>query len=145
MISFSYLVAHILVVYGNVFPKLTIINFLISLTIFSLAIKNIWGSFQSFKNTEKYIFLHAVLFSFFNGLGSSTDLLSKLERNERAFFPIIEVVLGFGVSVFLMVIALITVFTFLRQIPKVGKRNSTLICSLIIIGVVLSKIIGQIF
>ncbi|MGJ8743914.1 HupE/UreJ family protein [Polaribacter sp.] len=144
-IVLSYFIAIILAVYGNVVPQLPIIKFLILLTIFSLAIKNIWGSFHSFKNTEKYIFLHAVLFAFFNGLGSSSVLLLNLESNESEFFPIIEVVLGTGASVFLMVLGLITVFTFLRLIPKVSKINSTIICSLIIIGIILPKIIGQIF
>ncbi len=71
----------ILAVYGNVFTKLEIIKFLIILTIFSLAICILIASIDSFKNTDKYVFLHVALFAFLNGLGSSGDLLLKLDRN----------------------------------------------------------------
>ncbi|WP_299063070.1 HupE/UreJ family protein [uncultured Polaribacter sp.] len=80
-IIISYLIAMILAVYGNVFTKLEIIKFLIILTIFSLAICILIASIDSFKNTDKYVFLHVALFAFLNGLGSSGDLLLKLDRN----------------------------------------------------------------
>lgn len=135
----------ILVVFGTIIPKIDIIRFLIPFTIFSLAIFNVLSVKNRIRSKGKYVFLFAIFFGFFNGLGSSTDIISQFERNEREFLPIIEVALGAGTSVFIIVLGLLILFTLLRKIPRFNKKILILVSSIVIIGLSVPLIFGQIF
>lgn len=144
-IVLSFLVGLILVTHGNIIPKLELIKLLVPLTILVLASCNLMSSANSFKYLEKYMLLFAILFGFFNGLGSSNNFLLQLGRNESELLPAIEVTLGMGISVFTIILGLTIVFALLRKIPKINKKNTTIISSIIIIGVLIPIIVGKIF
>lgn len=135
----------ILVVYGTIIPKIDIIRFLIPFTVFSLAIFNVLSVSKRLRIKKKYVFLFALFFGFFNGLGSSTDIVSQFERNESELLPIMEVALGAGTSVFIIVLGLLILFTLLRKIPRLKKRILTLAFSIVILGLSIPLMFGQIF
>jgi hypothetical protein len=135
----------ILVVYGTIIPKIDVIKFLIPFTIFSLAIFNILSVKNLIRSKEKYVFLFAIFFGFFNGLGSSTDLISQFERNESELLPIMEVALGAGASVFIIVLGLLILFTLLRKISRFDKKILILGLSIIILGLSIPLMIGHVF
>jgi hypothetical protein len=135
----------ILVVYGTIIPKIDIIRFLIPFTVFSLAIFNVLSVNKRLRIKKKYVFLFAVFFGFFNGLGSSTDLISQFERNESELLPIIEVALGAGTSILIIVLGLLTLFTLLRKIPRFNKKILILGLSIVILVLSIPLMFGQIF
>ena len=135
----------ILVVYGTIIPKIDIIRFLIPFTIFSLAIFNVLSVKNLIRSKEKYVFLFAIFFGFFNGLGSSIDLISQFERNESELVPIIEVTLGAGAAVFITVLGLLTLFTLLRMMPRFNKRILILAFSIVILALSIPLMFGQVF
>jgi hypothetical protein len=144
-VVFSFLVGLVLVIYGNIIPKIELIKLLVPLTILFLAIQNLLSSANASKHLEKYMLFFAILFGLFNGLGSSNNFLLKLGRNESELLPAIEVTLGMGISVFIIILGLTIVFALLRKIPKISKKNTTIISSIIIIGILIPIIVGQIF
>jgi hypothetical protein len=135
----------ILVVYGNVIPKIDIIRFLIPFTVFSLAIFNVLSVNNRIGSNEKYVFLFPLFFGFFNGLGSSADIISQFERHESEFVSIIEVALGAGASVFVIILILLTLFTLLRKIPRFDKRVSILTFSIAVLVLSIPLMFGQVF
>ena len=134
-----------MVVYGTIIPKIDIIRFLIPLTIFSLAMFNVLSVKNRIRSKEKYVFLFALFFGFFNGLGSSTDIVSQFERNESKLLPIIEVALGAGAVVLITVLGLLFLFTLLRMIPRFKNKILILGLSIVILGLSIPLMIGQVF
>ena len=135
----------ILVVYGTIIPKIDIIRFLIPFTIFSLAIFNVLSVKNLIRSKEKYVFLFAIFFGFFNGLGSSIDLISQFERNESELIPIIEVAIGAGAAVLITVLGLLILFTLLRMIPRLDKKILIITFSIVILGLSIPLMFGQVF
>jgi len=135
----------ILVVYGTIIPKIDIIRFLIPFTIFSLAIFNVLSVKNLIRSKEKYVFLFAIFFGFFNGLGSSIDLISQFERNESELVPIIEVAIGAGAAVLITVLGLLILFTLLRMIPRLDKKILIITFSIVILGLSIPLMFGQVF
>lgn len=144
-IVFSYSFGMVLVAYGHFIPKIDIIRFLIPFTIFTFAIFNILSIKNILISKGKQVLLFAILFGFFNGLGSSGDLMLQVERSESELVPIIEVALGAGISVLIAVLVLLTVFTVLRKIPRFDKKILILAFSIVILGLSVPLMFGQIF
>jgi len=94
LLTTGFFIGILLVFYTDLNVKLDVLKFIIPLLIFSLAIINILMSGNTFKVTIS--FFSVVLFGFFNGLGSSTDLEQLVSRHEAILTPILEVVFGFG-------------------------------------------------
>lgn len=126
-------------------PKIEILKFLVLLTIFSLAVFNILSIKKIIISKQKYVLFFAILFGFFNGLGSSIDVLFQLEWNESEFLSIIGVVLGAGAFVLLISLCLLIIFALLRKLPKLDTRKLTLAFSIIIVGLSIPLIVSQIF
>ncbi|MFY9242483.1 MAG: HupE/UreJ family protein [Polaribacter sp.] len=144
-IVLAYMFGMVLVVYGNFIPKLEIIKFLIVFSIFSLALFNFFSIKRVLKSKHKFVFIFAILFGFFNGLGSSSDLLGNLKRNESGLIPMIEVALGLGTAILIAILLLLTMVTLLRKVPKVEKKTWVLAFSIIIFGLSLPLIFSQMF
>ncbi|WP_302849816.1 HupE/UreJ family protein [Polaribacter pectinis] len=141
----SYFSAIMLVAYGNFIPKIEIIKFLIPAIILSLA----FFTFLSFKNIlkskEKYVLSFTILFGFFNGLGSSVDVILNIKRYESEFFPILEATLGVGASVLITVLGLLTVTTLLKKIPKFDKKKWVFVTSAVVSCLSVFFIFKQVF
>ena len=86
----------------------------------------------------------SISFIFF-GTKTKEEREREIEVNESELFPLIEVVLGTGMSIFIMILLLTTVFTLIRKIPKVDNKNTTLICSIIIVIISIPMLLSQIF
>jgi hypothetical protein len=143
-LGLSYFSGILLVIYGGFIPKLDILKFLIPATIFFLAVFNIL-SIKKIINTQKYVLFFTILFGFFNGLGTSRDVLFQLERNESELIPILEAALGAGTSLFLMSLGMITIVTLLIKVSKIYKNTLALASSIVIAAFSISMMFIEIF
>jgi hypothetical protein len=132
-------------VYFDLSVKLDLVKLLILFFIFSLAVWNILALKKPFKNATKYIFLFAILFGFFNGIGISSDFLPQLENNESEIIPLLEVIFAVGTSVLIIFLILLSFVTLVKKIPKIDKKKNTLFLSVVVIGILVIQLIHQIF
>nr|WP_255513275.1 HupE/UreJ family protein [Lutibacter sp. Hel_I_33_5] len=144
LITGSYLIAMALIVFSGINVKLDIIKFVIPLLIFSLAIINGFSFKEHLKSKEYMAFAFAVLFGFFNGLGSSENFNLLIGRNESEFIPLIEVAFGVISSISIIILLLLLVNTLLQKFIKISKVNWILGFSIIVICISFPMIIKQI-
>jgi hypothetical protein len=141
----SYFAGITLIFYGNLNFKLDIIKFIIPVILFSFAIINILFSINSLKFRESVSFFFVILFGFFNGLGSSTDLKLLFSNNNVELIPILEVILGFGASVSIMIFLMLSVNLLLQKIVPLSKVKWIVGYSIIVIFISLPMIFKQLF
>lgn len=143
LLTTGFFIGILLVFYTDLNVKLDVLKFIIPLLIFSLAIINILMSGNTFKGTIS--FFSVVLFGFFNGLGSSTDLEQLVSRHEAILTPILEVVFGFGAAVSVLVLVLMLLNLFLQKIIPVAKVKWILGTSILVFCIAIPMLIKQIF
>tara|TARA_R110001606_G_scaffold354297_1_gene504980 strand:+ start:1801 stop:2313 length:513 start_codon:yes stop_codon:yes gene_type:complete len=144
-LSISYFVGITLIFYGNLNFKLDVIKFIIPVIIFSLAITNILYSVNTFKFRDSINYIFVILFGFFNGLGTSTDLSLLFSRNEIEILQILEVVFGFGTAISIIVFLMLIVNLLFQKIVPLIKVKWVVGYSIIVIFISLPMIFKQLF
>jgi hypothetical protein len=143
--SVSYIIAIALVYYVDLNFKINIIKFIIPLIIFSLAVANILMFGNYFKRNEIVSALSVILFGFFNGLGSSSDIKLIISKNQIEILPILEVVLGYGTSILILAFGVLMVNLIFKKITPFTKLNLIFGYSIIVLLITFPLILKEIF
>jgi hypothetical protein len=131
-------------VFGIIYVKENVVEFLIPITIFITAIYNIIFIKSTSKNNGITLTdLVTLFFGIIHGLGFSNYIKSILSGGASAkIIPLSEFALGIEAAQIIVVLSILLLAYLMQTVFKTSKRDWILVTSSIIIGVVLHIIIG---
>ena len=139
----TYCISLLFTTYDIISVNLKLVSFLIPLTIFCIALFNIFTSGKKTLHTNKVgILLFVTLFlGLIHGLGFANDLNGMITSSENKLLAIFEIALGLAVGQ--LVIAFIVIFlSFICQtIFRFSKRDWVMVISAVVAGFVLPMLI----
>ncbi len=131
--------------YGVLKIDVTIIEFLIPVTIFITGVVNILNTGKTSATKDNINLIFALFFGLIHGLGFSNYFRMMIGREEDKLMPLIEFALGIELSQVIIVLGILITGTLLQSFFKVSKRDWVLVTSAIVIGFVIPMMIERVF
>ncbi len=132
--------------YNILHVKMSIVEFLIPVTIMLTALANIFFSNKMVTKTESNInLIFAFFFGLIHGLGFSSYFKILVDRNDAKLFPLLEFALGIEMAqVVIVILVLLTGFIF-QRIFNVKRRDWILVISSVVAGIVIPMLFERVF
>jgi len=124
--------------------KMSVIEFLIPLTILITAIYNI----ITIKKSRKSIYLtafFALIFGLIHGFGFSNYFQILMDDTEDKLLPLIEFAIGIEIAQLILVICIVLLSYVVINLFKQSKRDWILVVSSVVIGIVIPMLIERKF
>ncbi|GGG91810.1 hypothetical protein GCM10011416_05660 [Polaribacter pacificus] len=131
--------------YGILKIDVSIIEFLIPVTIFITGAVNVYNSNKLNEKKENINLAFALIFGLIHGLGFSNYFRMMIGKEEDKLLPLIEFALGIELSQVIIVLGILIVGSLVQSMGKVSKRDWVLVCSSIVIGFVIPMMIERVF
>ena len=135
----------LLVIFGIVAIKVSVVEMLIPITILIVALFNLFTAGKTNKKESiNLIFFVTLFFGIIHGLGFSSYFKSIIGGSTTAkLLPLSEFALGIEAAQIIVVIVMLILSYIVQTFFRFSKRDWTLVMSAFIIGVVLPMIIGN--
>lgn len=128
--------------YKIISVNVSLIEFLIPLTIFFTALVNLFTGGKTNTSSKVSIFF-ALCFGWIHGLGFSIYLRMLLEETESKILPMIEFALGIEGAQIVVVLGILCIYFLVSSIFKVSKRDWVLVLSSIVIGITIPMLLER--
>ncbi len=144
--TFGHTLTLALSAYDILHVKMSVVEFLIPVTIMATALANIFFLKKLVTKTESNInLIFAFFFGLIHGLGFSSYFKILVDRNEAKLLPLLEFALGIEIAqVVIVLLVLLTGFIFMR-ILKVNRRDWILVISSVVAGIVIPMLFERVF
>lgn len=119
-----------------------LVEFLIPLTIFLTAIKNIFTGVKTNANSKLLLFL-SFCFGWIHGLGFSNYFKMLVSGLDSKIVELIEFSLGIEVAQIIIVIAIVAIYHLCTPIFKIAKKDWILVISSIVIGITIPMLMER--
>lgn len=119
-----------------------LVEFLIPLTIFLTALKNLFSGTSSNANSKVLLFF-SFCFGWIHGLGFSNYFKMLMSGLDSKLVPLIEFSLGIEVAQVIIVIGIVTIYHLCSAFFKVAKRDWILVMSAVVIGITIPMLIER--
>ena len=134
-----------LAAYGVLKIDVTIVEFLIPVTIFITAVVNIFNLRSNARKKDNINLIFALFFGLIHGLGFSNYFRMMIGREEDKLLPLIEFALGIEISQVIIVLGILIIGSVIQSTLRVTKRDWVLVTSSIVIGFVIPMMIERVF
>ncbi|MDG1040159.1 MAG: HupE/UreJ family protein [Polaribacter sp.] len=134
-----------LAAYGVLKIDVTIVEFLIPVTIFITAVVNIFNLKSNARKKDNINLIFALFFGLIHGLGFSNYFRMMIGREEDKLLPLIEFALGIEISQVIIVLGILIIGSVIQSTLRVTKRDWVLVTSSIVIGFVIPMMIERVF
>lgn len=143
LFTVGHTISLLLSVFGVIYFKETLVEFLIPITILIVALFNLFTAGKSSKNESiTLIAIVTLIFGIIHGLAFANDFKSILPGNATdKLLPLGEFALGIECSQLIIVIIALILSFLVQTVFRFSKRDWTLVMSAFIIGVVTPLII----
>lgn len=143
LFTVGHTISLLLSVFGVIYFKENLVEFLIPITILIVAIFNLFTAGKSSKNESiTLISIVTLIFGIIHGLAFANDFKSILPGNATdKLLPLGEFALGIECSQLIIVIIVLLLSFLVQTVFRFSKRDWTLVMSAFIIGVVTPLII----
>mgnify|MGYP005995629271 FL=1 len=131
--------------YGVLKIDVTIVEFLIPVTIFITGVVNIINLNKTSSKKDNINLIFALFFGLIHGLGFSNYFRMMIGREEDKLMPLIEFALGIEISQVIIVLGILIIGSLVQSTMKVTKRDWVLVTSSIVIGFVIPMMIERVF
>ncbi|MDG1528761.1 MAG: HupE/UreJ family protein [Polaribacter sp.] len=131
--------------YGFLKIDVTIVEFLIPVTIFITGVVNIYNLKNNSIKKDNINLIFALFFGLIHGLGFSNYFRMMVGREEDKLLPLIEFALGIEISQVIIVLGILVVGSIVQSTLRVTKRDWILVTSSIVIGFVIPMMIERVF
>ena len=131
--------------YGVLKIDVTIVEFLIPVTIFITGAVNIINLNKTSSNKDNINLIFALFFGLIHGLGFSNYFRMMVGREEDKLLPLIEFALGIEISQVIIVLGILIIGSIVQSTLRVTKRDWILVTSSIVIGFVIPMMIERVF
>jgi hypothetical protein len=144
--TFGHTLTLALSAYDILHVKMSIVEFLIPVTIMATALANIFFSKKLVSKTESNINLvFAFFFGLIHGLGFSSYFKILVDRNEAKLLPLLEFALGIEMAqVVIVIMVLLAGFIFQRMF-NVNRKDWILVISSVVAGIVIPMLFERVF
>ena len=134
-----------LAAYNIINIKVSIVEFLIPVTIFITGVFNVARVGKASTGKENINLFLALFFGLVHGLGFSNYFRIMIGQEEDKFLPLLEFALGIEASQVIIVFGILILGTLLQNFAKVTKRDWVLVASAIVIGFTIPMMIERVF
>tara|TARA_B100000809_G_scaffold107182_1_gene105613 strand:- start:5269 stop:5865 length:597 start_codon:yes stop_codon:yes gene_type:complete len=121
-------------VYKIISVNSDLVEFLIPLTIFITAIKNVFSGVKTSSNTKLLLFF-SFCFGCIHGLGFSSYFKMLLAGSETKLVELLEFSLGIEAAQIVIVFGVLLPYLLLKPLFKISKRDWILVVSAIVLGI----------
>ncbi|WP_298517314.1 HupE/UreJ family protein [uncultured Kordia sp.] len=133
----------ILSIYGAVKVNGAIVEFFVLITIFLMALYNIFTAGKNSNKTKSIVLVvSALFFGIIHGLAFAKDFKSMITAGiEDKFLPLVEFTLGIEVAQIIVVVFVLIISFLFQTIFRFSKRDWVMVVSAIVIGVLIPTLI----
>jgi hypothetical protein len=124
----------------------SLVEFLIPVTIFILAVYNVFTAGKNAKNTNvSILFITTLFFGLIHGLGFAREFKLLIGRTESKLIPLLEFALGIEIAQLIIVFVVLFVGFLGQTIFRFSKRDWVMVMSSIVIGLVIPMLLTSDF
>jgi len=144
--TFGHTLTLALSAYDILHVKMSIVEFLIPVTIMATALANIFFSKKLVSKTESNINLvFAFFFGLIHGLGFSSYFKILVDRNEAKLLPLLEFALGIEMAQVVIVILVLLAGFIFQRLFNVNRKDWILVISSVVAGIVIPMLFERVF
>jgi hypothetical protein len=142
MFTLGHTLSLVLAAYDVVSINGKLVEFLIPLTIFIVALYNVFTTGK--KSTEQragILFISALFFGLIHGLGFAREFKMFIGQSESKLVPLLEFALGIEIAQILIVFVVLFLGFFGQTIFRFSRRDWVMVISAIVVGLVIPMLI----
>jgi len=142
MFTFGHTLSLVLAAYDVVSVNGELVEFLIPLTIFIVALYNVFTTGK--KSTEQkagILFISALFFGLIHGLGFAREFKMFIGKSESKLMPLFEFALGIEIAQVLIVFVVLFLGFFGQTIFRFSRRDWVMVVSAIVVGLTIPMLI----
>lgn len=142
--TFGHTLSLLLAAYDVVSIEADLVEFLIPLTIFIVAIYNV---FKAGKKERKIavLFISTLFFGLIHGLGFAREFTMLMGRTEQKIMPLLEFALGIEIAQVIVVFLVLFIGFICQTVFRISKRDWIMVISAIVVGLVIPMLINSEF
>ncbi len=142
MFTLGHTFSLVLATYDIVSLNITLVEFLIPVTIFIVAVYNVFTTRKKSKEQKVGIlFVSALFFGLIHGLGFAREFEMFIGKTESKLAPLIEFALGIEIAQLIVVFVMLFVGFLGQTIFRFSKRDWVMVISSIVIGLVIPMLL----
>jgi hypothetical protein len=146
MFTLGHTLSLLLAAYNVVTMNSSLVEFLIPVTIFILAVYNVFTAGKNAKNTNvSILFITTLFFGLIHGLGFAREFKLLIGRTESKLIPLLEFALGIEIAQLIIVFVVLFVGFLGQTIFRFSKRDWVMVMSSIVIGLVIPMLLTSDF
>jgi hypothetical protein len=139
--SLAHAFSLILAIYNIVNLNVNVTEWLIPLTIFFMALFNIFTAGKTLQRESNLVIVGVLLFGLVHGLGFANAFNSLVGTNSSKLLAILEFAIGIEIGQIVVVTVVLALSFIVQNLLRFSKRDWVLVMSSIIIGVIIPYII----
>jgi len=134
----------LLAAYNVVSIQADLVEFLIPVTIFIVAMYNV---FKAGKKSRKIavLFISTLFFGLIHGLGFAREFTMLIGKAEQKIIPLLEFALGIEIAQIIVVFLVLFIGFLLQTVFRISKRDWIMVISAIVVGLVIPMLINSAF
>lgn len=142
MFTLGHTLSLVLAAYDIVSINGSLVEFLIPVTIFIVALYNIFTARKIGKDQKVgVLFLSTLFFGLIHGLGFAREFKMFIGKSESKLTPLIEFALGIEIAQIIIVFIVLFLGFFTQTIFRFSRRDWMMVLSAIVVGLVIPMII----
>jgi len=146
MFTLGHTLSLLLAAYNVVTMNSSLVEFLIPVTIFILAVYNVFTAGKNAKNTNvSILFITTLFFGLIHGLGFAREFKLLIGRTESKLIPLLEFALGIEIAQLIIVFVVLFIGFLGQTIFRFSKRDWVMVMSSIVIGLVIPMLLTSDF
>lgn len=146
MFTLGHTLSLLLAAYDVVTMNSSLVEFLIPVTIFILAVYNVFTAGKNAKNTNvSILFITTLFFGLIHGLGFAREFKLLIGRTESKLIPLLEFALGIEIAQLIIVFVVLFIGFLGQTIFRFSKRDWVMVMSSIVIGLVVPMLLTSDF
>lgn len=146
MFTLGHTLSLLLAAYNVVTMNSSLVEFLIPVTIFILAVYNVFTAGKNAKNTNvSILFITTLFFGLIHGLGFAREFKLLIGRTESKLIPLLEFALGIEIAQLIIVFVVLFVGFLGQTIFRFSRRDWVMVMSAIVIGLVIPMLLTSDF
>ncbi len=136
----------ILAAYNVVSVNGSLVEFLIPITIFIVALFNVFTAGKTAKKEKiGVLFFSTLFFGLIHGLGFAREFKMMVGRSDNKFLTLIEFALGIEIAQIIIVFVVLFLGFLMQTIFRFSKRDWIMVVSAIVVGLVIPMIMNSDF
>ncbi|PID68801.1 MAG: HupE / UreJ protein [Flavobacteriales bacterium] len=135
----------VLAAYKLLFVSISVVEFLIPLTIFITALANLLTLKKNLTTHSYTNLFFALVFGLIHGLGFSNYFRMRVDSTESKLLPLVSFAIGIEIAQVIVVLGILTLGYVAQHIIKITRRDWIFFISALVMGMVIPMLIDRKF